>query len=271
MLGPPFNYSACSYAKVLKDYPGFILAVIGAESLRPYLSCPVRLIQCDAVIFGRFISDISSILRFEGENHQLQLARPGFAFGDVEDELRASDALTFSPELLSLEAYLRRIVAGDARDVVVETGNSDPKLLWETAADQWDESFYLRLLDDFGLLHRQFATDDELIANAIERDWLMVLRRLAGAGVRFDQPGADGEFPLHRAVLHGKIGIVKFLLSLGVDPIPRARDGKTPLGRTMYCGDAAGKQLHEILWPLEWPAASKRLTKLDELTRPKPS
>lgn len=271
MLGPPFNYSACSYASALRDYPEMILAVIGAESLSPYLSCPVRLIQCNAVIFGRLISDISSILRFEGEDHQLQLARPGYAFGDLEDELLASDTLTFSPGLLSVEAYLRRIVAGDAQDIVVEIGNSDPKLLWATVSEQWDESLYLRLLDAFGLLHRQFAMDDELIANAIERDWLIVLRRLADVGVRFDQPGADGEFPLHRAAWRGKVGIVRFLLELGVDPVPRARDGKTPLGRTMYCGDAEGKQVRDILWPLEWPAASKRLAKLDEMTRPKPS
>ena len=90
-------------ANLRKDYPDAILVVIGTESLQPYLSCSVRLIRCEAAIFSRLVSDISSILKFQGEDHRLQLARPGDAFGVFENELRASDTLTFSPDLRSVE------------------------------------------------------------------------------------------------------------------------------------------------------------------------
>lgn len=143
-------------------------------------------------------------------------------------------------------------------------------MLWDLVSEQSDESLYLRLIHAFGPLHRRFGSDDDLIRRAIERNWNDVLRWLETIGTHFDQPDADGEFPLHHAARHGNADAVDFLLTLGVNPVPRARDGKTPLGRASFCGGAHGKQVREVLWAREWPAAAARLAKLDEMTRPTP-
>lgn len=253
----------------LREHPDAIVVVIGMEGLVPYLSCPVRLIRCDVPTFRCLLNDLSALARWDGESHRLELAAPGASYDwDFESGFRVSDSVMFSPQFQPVHAYLHWIIAGDATDLVVAVGSDNPRLLWELLGDQWDQTLYLRLIDAFGALHRRFASDDELIRRSIERDWIDVLRWLATIGARFDQPGPDGDFPLHVAAWHGKLEAVKFILGLGVDPVPRTRHGKSPLDRATFCGHQNRAQLQAILWPLEYPAAAARLAKLDELTRP---
>lgn len=251
----------------LRDHPEAILVVFGMEESVPYFYCPVRQICCSESTLRVLLSDLSSLTRSSGESHRFELAPAGASYDwDFENTFRVSHSLTFSPRFLPVESYLQRIIGGEATNLVDVVGNAEPRLLWELCSGQWDESLYLRLIAAFGPLHRRYASDDELIRRAIERKWMDVIQWLRTIGARFDVPDTDGAYPLHIATRHGNVEAVKFILSLGVNPVPRTPEGKSPLD--MLCPDQHQPELHAILWPLEWPAAAARQRKLDEVTRP---
>jgi len=253
----------------LAAHPNSILVVIGADMGFPYLACPTRLIGCDEPTLRQLLGDLSAIAKWEDESHRLELAEPGTTFGELEHAITAkSDSLILSSEFTAVVGYVRQILTGEASDLVTAIGGEDPELLWGLAGDQWDESLYLRLVNAYGELHRRFTSDQELIGRAIERRWMRVLHWLQSVGADFDAPNADGEFPLHVAAFHGNVQAARFLLGVGVNPVPRSRDGKSPLDRALYCGEESRKQLRELLWPFEWPAAAARQRKLNDLTRP---
>lgn len=103
-----------------------ILVASGEESALPYVSGPVRLIRCDALTFGRLMRDLSSLARWEGEAHRLELVNAGLVFGDFGYEIRTSDSLTFSPLFTPVHSYLRQIISGEASDLRSSRGEPRP-------------------------------------------------------------------------------------------------------------------------------------------------
>lgn len=206
-----------------------------------YLTCPLRLVQCDQPALAQLLEDLNHFAGFEGEGLFFELlpvgsgVAGGMGGGAVAAEVWLHDEFIAS----GLYDGVRDVIDGKAPDLLSAIGPNTVLptgcTFFQAALKEWGDALPLRCLAAGADAAAPDPEGYRPLHRAAEGGMSSVVRRLIEMQVELDPRAGLGDWtPLHLAAHMGQIESVRALVDAGADLNAKNRSGRTPHGEACF-------------------------------------